>query len=294
MLSQTGAERAMVGAVRARHGRTCGRLLPDSAPQRRSTKKHQSLQALAPMNTFNNPVLLITGAAKRIGAKIAEYFHNNGYDVVIHYHHSADEAEVLQNKLNALRPDSAKTLQADLRDVGAVQNMADAALTWRGRLDVLINNASSFYPTPLATTKEVEWDELMGSNLKGAFFLSQALAQALRNSNGCIINMTDIYADSGLFEHPVYSIAKAGVKAMTKALARELAPNVRVNGISPGAILWPENSAAESVDLDSIALRRTGDPQDIAVVAWFLAHEATYTTGQTIRVDGGRNTSMSL
>lgn len=246
------------------------------------------------MSTLNNPVIFITGAAKRIGATIAEHFHHNGYDVVIHYRRSAGAAEALQTKLNGLRSNSVKTLQADLRDIGAVRKLADDVLAWRGRVDVLINNASSFYPTPLSVTTEMDWNELMESNLKGAFFLSQALANALKDACGCIINMTDIYADSGLPRHPVYSIAKAGVKAMTKVLAHELAPDVRVNGISPGAILWPEHSADKDFNLDSIALRRTGNPRDIAVVAWFLVHYATYMTGQTIRVDGGRNTGISL
>lgn len=246
------------------------------------------------MNASNTPVLLITGAARRIGATIAEHFHGNGFDVVIHYHRSAHDAEMLQSKLNTLRANSAKTLQADLGDIRAVQALGKETLGWRGRLDVLINNASSFYPTPLSTAKETDWDELMGSNLKGAFFLTQTLADSLRNSAGCVINMTDIYADSGLLDHPIYSIAKAGVKAMTKTLARELAPAVRVNGISPGAILWPENNTGKEHNLGSIALVRKGSPHDIAAAAWFLAHSATYMTGQTIRVDGGRNTSISL
>ncbi|MGB4248182.1 MAG: pteridine reductase [Pseudohongiellaceae bacterium] len=243
------------------------------------------------------PVLMITGAARRIGAAIAELFHERGYNVIIHYHRSSADANALQNSLNAKRLGSASCLQADLCDSAAVVQLAQQALAWQGRIDVLINNASSFYPTPLGSTTVAQWNDLLGSNLQGAFFLSQELAQTLRETHGCIINMTDMHADAGLRNYPVYSIAKAGVKMMTKALARELAPHVRVNGISPGAILWPEQEGSEESQrriLRSIALGRQGSPADIAEAAWFLAATAHYMTGQTIRVDGGRTVDNSL
>ncbi len=247
--------------------------------------------------TTIRPVLLITGAARRIGAAIAELFHERGYDIIIHCHQSIAAATAVQNALNAKRAGSAHCLQADLCDPQAVEHLASSALAWRGRIDVLVNNASSFYPTELGQTATTQWDDLLDSNLKGAFFLSQALAPSLHERNGCIINMTDMHADAGLKDYSVYSIAKAGVKMMTKTLARELAPRVRVNGISPGAILWPEHAEDEERQqriLRSIALGRLGSPADIAATAWFLAATAHYMTGQTIRVDGGRTVDNSL
>jgi pteridine reductase len=256
-------------------------------------------------SNFNNqeqaPIVLITGGAKRIGAAIARDFHRNGYDIIIHYHRSASEAETLSGELNESRPQSATVLQAPLDDIAKVEALAKGALAWKGRLNVLINNASSFYPTPFGQTSEQQWDALLASNVKGAYFLTQALAPALKESNGCVINIADIYADSGLPDHSPYVIAKAGVKMMTKTLARELAPNVRVNGISPGAILWPDTSLADDDQklrqeriLHSIPLARLGVSDDIANTALFLAAQATYLTGQTIRVDGGRNLGISL
>lgn len=243
------------------------------------------------------PVVFITGAARRIGAAIAALFHERGYNVIIHFHRSIADATALQNSLNALRFNSALCLQADLCEPQAITQLAQESLAWQGRVDVLVNNASSFYPTPLGQASSAQWDDLLGSNLKGAYFLSQALAPALRDGQGCIINMTDMHADAGLKSYPVYSIAKAGVKMMTKALARELAPLVRVNGISPGAILWPEHEDSQENQqriLRSIALGRQGSPADIAETAWFLATTARYMTGQTIRVDGGRAVDNSL
>jgi len=235
--------------------------------------------------------VLITGAAKRIGAQCARHFHAQGYQVVIHYKHSQAEAMALQQQLNEQRPDSAIALQADLCAMQDVRALANNTLAWSGTLDLLINNASSFYPSKMGSITEQVWDELMGSNLKGAFFLAQAVAPSLKQTKGSIINLVDIYADTGLKDHSVYSIAKAGVKMMTKVLARELAPQVRVNGISPGAILWPEQdqqSEHQQTVLAQTALQRTGSPQDIAACAWYLAELAPYSSGQTIRVDGGR------
>lgn len=250
---------------------------------------------------YERKTLLITGAARRIGAAIATLFHGRGYDVVIHYNHSEKEAQALVESLNAKRPASALCLQADLGTLSQVLSLASEALAWRGGIDVLINNASRFYPSAIGEVDETIWDDLLSSNLKGGFFLSQALAKSLQSRKGCIINLTDIHADGGLKGYPVYSIAKAGVKMMTKALARELAPLVRVNGISPGAILWPENdpsekeqSEAQSAVLRDIALQRMGSADEIAATAWYLAEEARYCTGQTIRVDGGRTQGNSL
>jgi len=258
---------------------------------------------------FQAPVVLITGAAKRIGAAIAELFHDKGYRVIIHYRHSAQEASQLRNRLSALRPDSVQILQADLNDSAAVQQLATDALACFGRIDVLINNASSFYATPLPRVTEQDWDDLVNSNVKAAFFLSQALAGSLQERSGCIINIIDIYADGGLRGFPVYSIAKAGLKMLTRSLARELAPTVRVNGVSPGAILWPEHAVGSRDEaehctvsclktssisleqqriLDSIPLGHLGAAADIARTVWFLAN-ASYITGQIIRVDGGRS-----
>lgn len=251
--------------------------------------------------TTPNKTLLITGAARRIGAECAQHFHARGYHVVIHYNHSQADAEQLQEQLNQQRPASALCLQANLCDMEDVQNLARDALAWQGSLDLLINNASSFYPTKLGSITTSDWDDLVGSNLKGAFFLAQALAPALIARQGNIINLVDIHADAGLKGYPVYSIAKAGLKMMTKVLARELAPNVRVNAISPGAILWPEqhessanNDDAKQKILSNIALQRMGSPADIAQCAWYLAELAPYSSGQTIRVDGGRAQSNSV
>lgn len=246
-------------------------------------------------NMAERKILLITGAARRIGAAIATLFHSRGYEVIVHFNQSEQQALKLVNGFNAERPDSAMCLQADLCAVSQVHDLADAALAWRGRIDVLINNASRFYPGPIGSVDEAAWDDLIGSNLKGGFFLAQALAPSLRECRGSIINMTDIHADGGRKDYPAYSIAKAGVKMMTKALARELAPHVRVNGISPGAILWPEDDQSDKEQNDEqnailrdIALQRMGSCEEIAATAWYLAEEAPYSTGQTIRVDGGR------
>lgn len=254
------------------------------------------------MNSTNEvKTLLVTGAARRIGAAIATLFHTRGYDVVIHFNQSAQQAHALVASFNAQRPDSACCLQADLVEVSQVHALATAALAWRGGIDVLINNASRFYPGALGSVDEAAWEDLFGSNLKGGFFLAQALAPNLRERRGCIINLADIHADGGRKGYPVYSMAKAGVKMMTKALARELAPLVRVNGISPGAILWPEDdqsmkeqSDAQRAVVRDIALQRMGTAEEIAATAWYLAEEAPYCTGQTIRVDGGRTQGNSI
>lgn len=238
------------------------------------------------------PVLLITGAARRIGATTARLFHQRGYRVIIHYHRSANDAQALSEELNQARPDSCHLLQASMSDIAALEQLAGEAVARWGRLDALINNASSFYPTPIGTATDQDWDTLIDSNLKGPFFLTQALAPHLSTRRGAIVNIADIYADQPLPQHTVYCIAKAGTAMMTRTLAKELAPAVRVNGIAPGAILWPENpdEAALWIDLlNRIPMGRMGEPRDIAETAWFLITGAGYLTGQCIAVDGGQS-----
>lgn len=240
------------------------------------------------------PVALITGSARRIGAASARELHARGYRVMIHYHHSATDAEALAAALNQQRPDSAVALQADLRQIPAVEQLARAALDAWQRLDVLVNNASSFYPTPIGSATEAQFDELFASNLKAPFFLAQALAPALTEARGVIINIADIHAQRPLKNHTLYCMAKAGNIMLTQSLARELAPHVRVNGIAPGAILWPEdaselNADAKAAILKKIALQRSGEASDIARTLAFLVAEAPYITGQILAVDGGRS-----
>jgi pteridine reductase len=237
-------------------------------------------------------VALITGAAQRIGAHIARTLHAAGMDLGLHFRHSADAATALAEDLQQQRPDSVLLLRADLHHTGELPRLIEAIEQWRGRLDLLVNNASSFYPTPLATATEAQWDDLLGSNLKAPFFLAQAAAPLLRASGGAVINLVDIHAERPLREHPIYSIAKAGNAMMVKTLARELGPAVRVNGIAPGAILWPESpldgQAREEI-LRRTALKRAGTPEDVARTVLFLTRDAPYITGQVITVDGGRS-----
>jgi len=242
-------------------------------------------------------VCFLTGASKRLGACTAKKFHAEGFNVIIHYNSSKNEAQSLVTQLNALRIGSAFCLQADLCDREQLQSLARLAFDCYQRVDVLVNNASAFYPTPLAECDHKAWDDLFDSNLRAAFFLAQQLAPELKLRAGSIVNMTDTHADNPLEGFPLYSMAKAGVKAMTKSLAKELAPRVRVNGVSPGAILWPPSLddesdsavlAARQKMLEKIPLRALGEPQNIADTVFFLANDACYVTGQTVRVDGGR------
>jgi len=247
---------------------------------------------LMPEQTLNDKVILVTGAARRIGAAIVTCLHENGARVAIHYRGSAADAENLANRLNSIRADSSMTIQSDLLDIERLPLLINTVLEWGGRLDGLVNNASSFYPTPIGSIDEKQWDELVGSNLKAPLFLSQAAASHLRDSNGAIINIVDIHADRPLRDHPVYGSAKAGLAMLTRSLAKDLAPDVRVNGVAPGAILWPENGMTESVQqniLDQIPLQRAGSPEDIAGCVLYLLRDATYVTGQVIPVDGGRS-----
>jgi pteridine reductase len=243
-------------------------------------------------NNLNNKVALVTGAARRIGAAIATRLHESGADVAIHYRGSADEAAALAEKLNAQRPGSAATFAADLNDLSSLQGLVDGVHDWRKRLDILVNNASSFYPTPVGEISEDHWDDLLGSNLKAPLFLSQAAATSLRAAGGVIINIVDIHAQRPLRDHAVYGAAKAGLAMLTRSLAKDLAPEVRVNGVSPGAILWPEDEMSgetKNTILAQIPLKRTGDPDDIAGCVLYLARDADYVTGQIITVDGGRS-----
>ena len=245
-----------------------------------------------PGQTLNDKVILVTGAARRIGAAIVTRLHENGARVAIHYRGSADDAESLADNLNSARADSAACFQADLLDIESMKPLVDAVVEWGGHLDGLVNNASSFYQTPVGSITEAEWDELIGSNLKAPLFLTQAAAAHLRDSHGAIVNIVDIHAERPLRDHAVYGSAKAGLAMLTRSLAKDLAPSIRVNGVSPGAILWPENGMTETVQesiLEQIPLARAGDPQDIAGCVLFLLRDATYVTGQIIPVDGGRS-----
>lgn len=235
--------------------------------------------------------VLITGSAKRIGASCARLLHNEGCNIILHYKSSKHDVLQLFDELDKKRAGSVKTIQADLLDLNEVAELARQAILAWGSLDVLVNNASAFYPQAVSEVTEDDWDMLLGSNLKAPFFLSQALASSLEDNKGCIVNIIDIHAERGLKGYPVYSIAKAGLAAMTKILAKELAPKIRVNGVSPGAIIWPENDMSEddkSEILQRIALQRAGEPEDIAKAVRFLIKDAGYSTGQIIKVDGGR------
>jgi pteridine reductase len=238
----------------------------------------------------NIKVALITGAAHRIGAATATLLHQNGLNIILHYRGSREKAQSLQKELNDLRENSVILIQADLHITNGLTALIDESVKAWGRLDVLINNASSFYPTKIGKATEVQWDDLMGSNLKAPFFLSQAAAPHLKKTNGCIVNIVDIHAERPLKEHPIYSMAKAGLVMMTKSLAGELGPEIRVNGVAPGAILWPENldEVAKQRIVSRTFLKRQGEPNDIAKTILYLIKDASYVTGQIIAVDGGR------
>ena len=237
-------------------------------------------------------VALVTGAARRVGAQIATQLHAAGADVGIHYRHSSDDAGDLVARLNTLRPDSAAAFRADLLDTASLPALVTAVTDWRAPPDILVNNASSFYPTPLGEITEAHWDDLVGSNFKAPLFLSQAAAASLRKRRGSIVNIVDIHAQRPLRSHVVYSPAKAGLAMLTRSLAKELAPEVRVNGVSPGAILWPEGDMSDATKasiLDEVPLERAGSPADIAGCVVYLVRDATYVTGQIVAVDGGRS-----
>lgn len=242
-------------------------------------------------NSLTGKVALITGAARRIGATVARALHREGATVVLHYKASAVEAKALQAELNVLRADSCFLLQADLLATKQFPNLISRLVEQTGRLDILINNASSFYPTPLGSIQEQQWEDLIGTNLKVPLFLSQAVLPYLRQSHGTIINIADVHGLRPLPEFSVYCTAKAGLIMLTQVLARELGPQIRVNGIAPGAILWPERPMSEEQRTELLAktaLERMGSPEDIARTVLFLVRDASYMTGQVIAVDGGR------
>ena len=239
------------------------------------------------------PVALITGAAVRLGAKTARQLHDQGYNIIIHCNHSLGAGNSLADSLNAQRPDSAIVLQAELSDTQAVIDLGKKAVSEWSRLDVLVNNASAFYPTPLDNVTEDDWDTLFASNAKAPLFLSQGVADALKQQQGCIINISDLYAGRGLRKHPIYTMAKAALEGMTRTLARDLAPHVRVNAIAPGAILWPsgDNTLSEEAQqaiINKSFMKRIGAPEDIANTVCFLIEKGSYVTGQVLHVDGGR------
>lgn len=238
-----------------------------------------------------NKNVLITGAAKRIGASCARMLHAKGCNVFLHYRSSKTEMRQLFNELNKIRPDSAAMMQADLLNMDELKNLAKEAETKWGSIDVLINNASTFYPKAVSEVNEDDWNILLGSNLKAPFFLAQSLSKTLALNKGCIVNIIDIHAEKGLKGYPVYSIAKAGLASMTKVLAKEFGAEIRVNGVSPGAILWPEKDCSDQDKteiLQRVALKKAGGVDDIAKTVLFLINDADYITGQIISVDGGR------
>jgi len=243
--------------------------------------------------TLSGKTALVTGAARRIGAAIAETLHDAGMNVAVHYRASAKEAEGVAARLNDKRSDSAKTFQADLIQDGTPDALVGKIVDWSGRLDTLVNNASTFYPTPLGQIDAAAWTDLIGSNLKAPLFLSQAAMPHLRDNRGSIINIVDIHAIRPLRHHHVYGAAKAGLAMLTRSLAKDLAPEIRVNGVSPGAIAWPQDGISEDTKqaiIDQIPLGRTGEPSDIANTVLFLVRDASYATGQVIAIDGGRST----
>ena len=237
------------------------------------------------------PVALVTGASRRIGATIARTLHAAGYDLALHHRRDDDGMAALVVELESARADSTLALRAELADTDALPILVADALARFGRLDALVNNASAFFATPIGRATAQQWDELFAANARAPFFLSQAAAPALRQTSGAIVNLTDIYAERPLREHTIYCMAKAALAMLTLSLAKELGPEVRVNAIAPGAVLWPEagkSSAEQERLIAKTALRRAGDPQDVADAALFLIRDARYTTGQILRVDGGR------
>ncbi|VAW95183.1 FolM Alternative dihydrofolate reductase 1 [hydrothermal vent metagenome] len=237
-------------------------------------------------------VVLITGGAHRIGAHTARTLHAEGANLVLHYRSSRNAAHTLQSELNQNRADSVVLICADLLDEATLPALiSDAYSAWK-RLDVLVNNASTFYPTPIGKATPQQWEDLFGSNLKAPFFLAQAAAPHLKIRRGCIVNIVDIHADRPLKRHPIYSTAKAGLVMLTKALACELGPEIRVNAVAPGAILWPETDMDEVTKqriINRTFLKRQGSPEHIARAVLYLIRDAEYTSGQVLTVDGGRS-----
>ena len=244
------------------------------------------------MNDEYKKWALVTGAAKRIGATIAETLHNKGFNVAIHYNSSSDATEQLCAQMNAKKQDSSIAIGADLTDQNSLENLIPSLVEKTKRLDILVNNASTFYPTPIEKITLEDWENLLGTNLKAPLFLSKYAAPYLKQSQGTIINIIDIHSKKPLKEHPIYGSAKSGLAMLTRSLASDLAPNVRVNGISPGLILWPEKNPSDQAKnniLQQIPLKKIGTSEDIANCVMFLIEEAPYITGEIIAVDGGRS-----
>ncbi|MCX7139734.1 MAG: pteridine reductase [Proteobacteria bacterium] len=245
---------------------------------------------------LHNKTILITGAAKRVGAAIARRLHRAGANLTLHYHSSEREAHALQSELNLQRAQSVTLVKADLAEIAGLAEIVKTCVERYGALDALVNNASAFYPTPVGAISAENWDDLVGANLKAPLFLSQAAAPYLKKTAGCIVNITDIHADRPLKNYVVYSIAKAGLAGLTTSLARELGPEVRVNAVAPGPIAWPEDGSFDEVTRQRVIshtlLKRTGEPDDIARAVYYLIAEAPYVTGQIIAVDGGRSVNL--
>jgi pteridine reductase len=245
-----------------------------------------------PQTPLTGKAVLVTGAARRVGAAVVRALHAAGANVIVHYRSSAESATELARELNEARPESARLVECDLLDLEELPRLAQSAVDAFGSLDILVNNASTFYPTPLGDITEIDWNDLIGTNLKAPLFLSQAAAAALRISGGLILNIADIHGLRPLGRHPVYSIAKAGLIMLTKSLAREMGPQVRVNAIAPGPVMWPEDgrdSHLKEAIVEKTALKRPGSTNDVARAALFFACEAPYVTGQVLAVDGGRS-----
>ena len=255
---------------------------------------------LVPVMNEQSPLagqsVLVTGAARRVGAAIARELHSHGANVLIHHRGSAAEARALAASLNDMRRGSAALAQAELRDEAALAGLVERSVQAFGRLDILVNNASAFYPTPVGEITSAQWDEFLGSNLKAPLFLSQAAAPQLRRTRGLIVNIVDIHALRPLKRHTVYSITKAGLAMLTRSLARELGPEIRVNGVAPGPVAWPEDGidpALQEEIVERTALKRAGSPDDVARAVAFFAKDAPYVTGQILAVDGGRSIGWS-
>lgn len=241
---------------------------------------------------MQDKTVLITGGAKRVGAAICRRLHASGANIMLHYRRSAGEARLLQAELNHLRPDSVALIQADLMDEAKLPSIVEQTLQRFGQLDALVNNASSFYETPIGEISAADFNDLIGTNLRAPLFLAQAAAGALRKSQGAIVNITDIHAERPLKNFVVYTVAKAGLTGLTRSLARELAPEVRVNAVAPGPVMWPDEAAFDELArariISHTPLKREGVPDDVAKAVHFLLVDAPYITGETINVDGGR------
>jgi pteridine reductase len=245
---------------------------------------------------LSGKVALVTGGSKRVGAAIVRRLNEAGAAVMVHHRNSQEAAKALVAELNQARANSCASVRADLLNISAVAELVKTTVERFGGLDILVNNASTFYPTPVGEIKSTDWDDLIGTNLKAPLFLAQAAAPHLRKTHGCIVNITDIHADRPLKRYVVYSVAKAGLAGLTRSLARELGPDVRVNGVAPGPILWPDDGSYDEVARQRVVshtlLKRTGEAEDIARTVYFLAAEAPYITGQVIAVDGGRSINL--